>query len=82
MGAATTMMTSGEVLPDNVKLFVEDCGYTSVGDILSSELKLRFGLPTFPVLNVASIVAKAKAKYIMGDAYWNEVFDFIYAHMD
>ena len=26
MGAATVMMTSGETLPENVKVFVEDCG--------------------------------------------------------
>lgn len=32
MGAATTMMTAGESTPDNVKAFVEDCGYTSVWD--------------------------------------------------
>lgn len=32
MGAATTMMVSGEPQPDYVKCFVEDCGYTSVWD--------------------------------------------------
>ncbi len=47
MGAATTMMTAGEDTPEQVKVFVEDCGYTSVWDIFSSELKLRFGLPEF-----------------------------------
>ena len=30
MGGATVMMTSGEALPPNVKVIVEDCGYTSV----------------------------------------------------
>lgn len=30
MGAATTMMLSGDSLADNVKWFIEDCGYTSV----------------------------------------------------
>jgi len=38
MGAATTMMTAGEDTPEQVKVFVEDCGYTSVWDIFSSEL--------------------------------------------
>lgn len=32
MGAATTMMVSGDSLPSNVRWFVEDCGYTSVWD--------------------------------------------------
>ena len=63
MGAATAMMTAGENTPDAVEVFVEDCGYTSVWDIFSSELKLRFGLPEFPILYTASAVAKAKAGY-------------------
>ena len=61
MGAATTMMTAGEDTPEQVKVFVEDCGYTSVWDIFSSELKLRFGLPEFPILYTASATARAKA---------------------
>lgn len=32
MGAATVMMTCGENLPTNVKVAVEDCGYSSVYD--------------------------------------------------
>ncbi len=32
MGAATVMMTCGEDLPSNVKVAVEDCGYSSVYD--------------------------------------------------
>ena len=44
MGAATTMMTAGEETPDAVKVFVEDCGYTSVWDVFSSELSLRLSL--------------------------------------
>ena len=55
MGAATTMMVSGEDgLPPYVKCFVEDCGYTSVWDEFRGELKNQFGLPAFPLLNVAS----------------------------
>ncbi len=54
MGAATTMCVSGERLPSYVKCFVEDCGYTSVHDEFDHELKDMFGLPSFPLLNVAS----------------------------
>lgn len=63
MGAATVMMVSGEDLPVNVKAIVEDCGYTSVWDIFSSELKLRFNLPPVPVLNAASFVTDIRAGY-------------------
>lgn len=68
MGAATTMMTAGEDTPDNVKAFVEDCGYTSVWDVFSSELQLRFGLPEFPILYMASGVAKLRAGYDFTEA--------------
>ena len=63
MGAATTMMVSGENTPDAVKVFVEDCGYTSVWDIFSSELKLRFNLPEFPIMYAANIISGFKAGY-------------------
>lgn len=68
MGAATTMMTAGETTPDAVKAFVEDCGYTSVWDVFSSELQLRFGLPEFPILYTASAVAKLQAGYSFTEA--------------
>lgn len=58
MGAATVMMTSGEEnLPQNVRVCVEDCGYTSVYDIFHSELSARFGLPAFPLLDTASALS-------------------------
>ena len=60
MGAATVMAMSGEQLPPTVKCIVEDCGYTSVDDILGHQLKEEFGLPSFPLLHVASLVTKVK----------------------
>ena len=55
MGAATTMMVSGEALPSYIKCFVEDCGYTSVWEQFRKELKEQFGLPPFPLLYTASL---------------------------
>ena len=54
MGAATTMMVSGEVehgihQQPFIKCFVEDCGYTSVWDEFRGELKAQYGLPAFPL---------------------------------
>lgn len=54
MGAATTMMVSGETLPAYIRCFVEDCGYTSVWEQFKKELKEQFGLPAFPLLYTAS----------------------------
>ncbi len=60
MGAATTMMMSGDETPSYVKAFVEDCGYSSVWNQFAYNLKDSFGLPTFPVLDAASIVCKLR----------------------
>lgn len=68
MGAATMMMTAGEPLPDNVRAVIEDCGYTSVKEEFSYQLKQLFGLPSFPVINFASAVAKVRAGYTLGEA--------------
>ncbi len=60
MGAATTMMLSGDELPDYYKAFVEDCGYSSVWDQFAHNLKDSFGLPTFPILDCASLACKIR----------------------
>ncbi len=60
MGAATTMMVSGEELPPCVRCFVEDCGYTSVWDEFRKELREQFSLPAFPLLHAASSLCGMK----------------------
>lgn len=62
MGGATVMMTAGEAdLSPHVKCVVEDCGYSSVWDEFAGQLREMFGLPTFPVLNAASLVTRIRA---------------------
>lgn len=56
MGAATVMMTSGEQLPDYVKCFVEDCGYSSVRGQFTKNLKDMSPLLPKVILTSASIV--------------------------
>lgn len=68
MGAATVMMTAGEELPPQVKACVEDCGFSSVWDIMSSELNARFHLPPFPLVHVASTISKLRAGYDFREA--------------
>lgn len=68
MGGAAVMMTSGEELPSNVKVIIEDCGYTSVWEEFSYQLDDLFGFPEFPVMQSASLVTKIRAGYWLGDA--------------
>lgn len=64
MGGAEVMMASGmEGLADNVRLIVEDCGYTSVWDEFELQLGNVFGLPSFPILNAADAACLLRAGY-------------------
>lgn len=51
MGAATTMMATGENLPENVKAAVEDCGYTSVWDMFYNKVVETMKLSQFMFLD-------------------------------
>lgn len=64
MGGATVMMTAGEAdLSPQVKCVIEDCGYSSVWDEFAVQLDEMFGLPTFPVLDAASLVTRLRAGF-------------------
>ena len=68
MGAATVMMTAGQPLPPQVKAVIQDCGYTSVWDVFSEQLKKLYKLPTFPIMHIASLISKKKAGYSFKEA--------------
>ncbi|MBQ6872772.1 MAG: alpha/beta hydrolase [Clostridia bacterium] len=61
MGSATTMLVTGEDIPENVKCAICDCGYTSVWDEYKSQIGVVLHLPVFPflyILNGISIMRK------------------------
>ena len=68
MGSATVLMVSGEKLPSNVKAIVADCGYTSVYEEFSYQLKQLFNLPAFPIMNFSDVVTHIRAGYCLNDA--------------
>ena len=68
MGSANVLMVSGEKLPSNVKAIVADCGYTSVYDEFSYQLKQLFNLPAFPIMNFSDVVTHIRAGYCLNDA--------------
>lgn len=69
MGAATTMMLSGDrdVSP-SIKAYIEDCGYTSVADQFSKELKEQFKLPQWPLIPLASTLCQCMYGWNFYDA--------------
>ncbi|MBP1970125.1 fermentation-respiration switch protein FrsA (DUF1100 family) [Virgibacillus natechei] len=68
MGAATVLMASGEVLPDNVQAIVADSPYTSVYELFEYQLNRMFHLPAFPVLPSTSLVTNMQAGYTLKEA--------------
>lgn len=68
MGGATTMMTTGEELPSNVVLAVEDCGFTGVKDIFTDQCIRKYHLPPKLVIPQASLVNKIVNGFFFGQA--------------
>lgn len=63
MGGATTMLATGEDIPDNVVCAVADCGYTSCWDEYSYQAKQMFHLPTFPIVHSANIASRRNRNF-------------------
>ena len=68
MGGAAVMMADGEELPDNVKIIVEDCGYSSVKEEMAHEARYLFRMPYFPLVSAASLICRLRAGYTFGEA--------------
>ena len=66
MGAATTLLATGEALPDNVKCAVSDCSFTSCMEEFSLQTKELFNLPPV-VLNPANTANKIISKWDFKD---------------
>lgn len=68
MGGALTMVVSGEDTPASVKCFVDDCGYSSVWEEFSTQLRQQFDLPEFPLMYTSSLLCKLKYGWSFGEA--------------
>lgn len=68
MGASTALMTLGfDDLPDPVKGVVSDCAFTSPYDVFAHILKRDYHMPTFPIMNINSVMCQRKAGYRFDD---------------
>ena len=67
MGGATTMMTTGEKLPENVVLAVEDCGFTNVRDILADRCDRKYHLPSKVLMPSVTVVNKIMNGFFLGE---------------
>lgn len=60
MGGSTVMMTTGEDLPENVKVAVSDCGYSSVYDEFHYLATDYLGIGATPILSATDFYAKKR----------------------
>ncbi|WP_303968881.1 alpha/beta hydrolase [Sporosarcina ureae] len=68
MGAATVLMASGELLPEQVKAIIADSPYQSVYQLFAYQLDRMFHLPAFPLLDNMSLLTNARAGYSLKEA--------------
>ena len=62
MGAATVMLTTGNYPIPQLACAIEDCGYTSISDVVDYLIRLRH-VPAFPLRQLASLWSKWLAGY-------------------
>lgn len=60
MGAATVMMASGEQTPDYIRGFIEDCGYTSVYEIVEVVLPNKIGWKPHPMVDNGDVICQRR----------------------
>lgn len=73
MGGAAVMNAGGETLPNNVKMIIEDSGYTNTEDIVAYHLENTFDMPDFPLLGMASWVTKIRAGFSIKEGPINQL---------
>ena len=69
MGAATVMYLAGMDLPENVKGFIADCGFTSPKEIISCVFKSVVHVPAWPFMWAASLTARLVAGFWLGEKH-------------
>ena len=69
MGAATVMYLAGMELPDNVRGFVADCGFTSPKEIISSVFRAKTHLPFWPFFWAAELCARFFAGFSLNEMH-------------
>ncbi|MEI0561167.1 alpha/beta hydrolase [Brachyspira pilosicoli] len=68
MGAESIMIALSQNIPSNVKLAIEDSGYTNANEQLGNRLKISYHLPYFPFIPTISLITKLRIGYFFSEA--------------
>ncbi len=64
MGASTVLMACGTAgFPDNVRVIISDCAFTSPYDVFKHILKRDYHLPPHPIMDINEQMCRSKAGY-------------------
>lgn len=63
MGGATTMLVTGENIPDNVVCAIADCGYTTCWDEYKSQIGVLLHLPVYPFLPILNKISVIRGNF-------------------
>lgn len=77
MGASTALM--GAAIDDRISFLISDCAFEDNVKQLTYQLKTRFRLPSFPLLNLSSFFANIIAGYVYSEVSPIKVVDQIRA---
>jgi fermentation-respiration switch protein FrsA (DUF1100 family) len=69
MGGATVKYLAGMELPENVKGFIADCGFTSPKEIIASVFRSVVHIPAWPFMWAATLSAKFFAGFWLGEKH-------------
>lgn len=65
MGAAIVLLHAA--IDNRINFVIADCPYESVKEQFKHRLKIEYKLPSFPIINLASLVTKIKTKAFYGN---------------
>ena len=68
MGAVTVMLANSANPPKQVKIIIEDCGFTSANEEFADNMKYRTKLKLKPLISLMSVICKIKAGYSFKEA--------------
>ena len=65
MGAATVLLHAS--IDDRINFAIADCPFESLKEQIKYRLKIEYKLPSFPIINLASLVNKIRIKAFYGN---------------
>lgn len=66
-GGSTVLMASSLDMPGNVKGIISDSAYSDLHDLFKENIKELYNMPSFPIVNMASLYTKATMGFSFSD---------------